>query len=555
FIDAACETFQVEKDYQALTLINKICRRLSGNPLLIQMAASWVGVLPLSAILAEIEKDPSFLKFRTGPTTRRSDHESLYKLSQGWWNRLTKEQQATINKLRALRYGFTREMAEQAAALPFGKLVELQEDGLLTWQPEPQRYQIAAAFMYQPNASRKQPEPQNPALRSALLDFIHRDGERLYTQDQVRALAEWETHWLYIKEMWRDAVQQNDCDFIYQAGPPLMRFTEMTERYQTAQRLFDLALTFLPIYEDPSMRGILGMLLTGRGRMSFHLGKTAAALDDLSEGFEHLIRSPYPGRLNNTSGLFLAQAQQRTGDFSAAKETLARLPLDESGDIQLFYRSEIALVRSQLHFDEQNEARVYLIQAQSLKNIIGDLWGIASIHKVESQLASMYDRHTEAIEKQTAAVNLLSSYQNRLSAAREMLELSRQLLNQSYYSEAERRLNDSKTWLAEGDFLHYFQTRGTLYQRWRKPTKALHAYRQGLDIAVEQKAYRWFQPFLMGIGNALELSEMTESNPRQLDLNGHQPSDRIVKQVQEAFHTDQGWRPIVAQISEMVEVN
>ncbi|MGD2178198.1 MAG: NB-ARC domain-containing protein, partial [Anaerolineae bacterium] len=114
--------------------INRICRRLDGLPLAIELAASWIRVLSAQDILKHIEQGLDFLS-SSEPTLNRR-HRSMRAVLDHSWRRLPEEQQRVFAALSVFRGSFSREAAEIVAAASLSSLAALTESSLLRRLPD-----------------------------------------------------------------------------------------------------------------------------------------------------------------------------------------------------------------------------------------------------------------------------------------------------------------------------------------------------------------------------------------------------------------------------------
>ncbi|MBL0344106.1 hypothetical protein [Candidatus Villigracilis affinis] len=75
----------------------RICRRVDGMPLAIELAAAWVNVLSCTEIALEIERSFAFLSSTGRDVPER--HRSLRAAFEHSWNRLTASEQDTLSSL------------------------------------------------------------------------------------------------------------------------------------------------------------------------------------------------------------------------------------------------------------------------------------------------------------------------------------------------------------------------------------------------------------------------------------------------------------------------
>jgi hypothetical protein len=97
--------------------VARLCRRLEGLPLALELAAAWVRHLGVEEIAAEVERDLDFLAgTRTGPER----HRSLRAVFLHAWERLSPQEQGVLRRLSVFRGGASRvaalEVAQASAA-------------------------------------------------------------------------------------------------------------------------------------------------------------------------------------------------------------------------------------------------------------------------------------------------------------------------------------------------------------------------------------------------------------------------------------------------------
>lgn len=107
----------------------RICNRLEGMPLGIELAASWVRALSCREIAAEIERDLDFL------TSPRRDvpesHRSLRAVFERSWELLDEDERGLLRRISVFRGGFSREAAAEVAGASAGMLAHLVDHSLL----------------------------------------------------------------------------------------------------------------------------------------------------------------------------------------------------------------------------------------------------------------------------------------------------------------------------------------------------------------------------------------------------------------------------------------
>jgi non-specific serine/threonine protein kinase len=144
FIDRALATAPAYALTESNTaVIGRICERLDGLPLAIELAASWVRVLSVNDLLVEIENGMEVLTSGTATVTAR--HRSMHAVLDSSWEWLGNEERRVLAGLSVFAGGFTREAAHAVAGARLSSLASLVERSLIQRLPDATggtRYQV-----------------------------------------------------------------------------------------------------------------------------------------------------------------------------------------------------------------------------------------------------------------------------------------------------------------------------------------------------------------------------------------------------------------------------
>jgi DNA-binding SARP family transcriptional activator/predicted ATPase len=169
----------------------RICRLVEGMPLALELAASWVGLLPLSAIAAEIEQTLQFLSAEHHDVPQR--HRSMHAALDTSWSRLNAEQRRAFQELTVFRGGFTRTAAVEVAGATLPLLTTLLNKSWLAYDRERDRYTIHELLrQYGGDKMRADPSHENVARdrHSAFYcRFLQEHNEKWHTNQQLETLA------------------------------------------------------------------------------------------------------------------------------------------------------------------------------------------------------------------------------------------------------------------------------------------------------------------------------------------------------------------------------
>ncbi len=93
--------------------ITHICQRLDGLPLAIELSASWMRVLNVRDLLAEIDRNITFLTSSAPGVAQR--HRSMRAVLDSSWSRLAEQDQQVFSALAVFVGSFSRDAAEKVA--------------------------------------------------------------------------------------------------------------------------------------------------------------------------------------------------------------------------------------------------------------------------------------------------------------------------------------------------------------------------------------------------------------------------------------------------------
>lgn len=120
-------SFVVNDENQAEVLA--ICRLVYGLPLGIELAAAWVGRLPLAELREALSREPDELL--SGPRDAAPRHRSLRATIEHSWSLLGEQESASLARLAAFTGGFTHEAAARVAGASIATLRSLNARSLL----------------------------------------------------------------------------------------------------------------------------------------------------------------------------------------------------------------------------------------------------------------------------------------------------------------------------------------------------------------------------------------------------------------------------------------
>jgi predicted ATPase/DNA-binding SARP family transcriptional activator len=115
-----------QKDYP---FILRICQRVEGSPLALELAASWIRLMSFEEIAEELERNLDFLQ--TNERALPTRHQSMRAVFDASWRLLSTQQQRALAGVSVFSGGFDRMAAERVVGASTRTLLELVGKSLL----------------------------------------------------------------------------------------------------------------------------------------------------------------------------------------------------------------------------------------------------------------------------------------------------------------------------------------------------------------------------------------------------------------------------------------
>lgn len=222
--------------------ISALVRHLGGNPLAIELAASWVRTLSPTAIAREISKSVDFLKTDGQHIAPR--HRSLRAAFEGSWGLLDRSGRSAFRALSVFRGGFTAESALRIADVALPTLATLVSKSLLG-RPSADRYEMLEVV-------RQYARERLLALPDEARDRLDRHAEhflallageetRLKGTEQAQAIERLARDEANLAAAWRHAAARSMTPALTRAAMGLFLFCDMSSRFAEGRELFRLA--------------------------------------------------------------------------------------------------------------------------------------------------------------------------------------------------------------------------------------------------------------------------------------------------------------------------
>jgi DNA-binding SARP family transcriptional activator len=141
---------------QHLHAVTRICQRVAGMPLAIELAASWLRLLTPDEIAQEIEKSIDVFSSLNRDVPER--HRSMRKVFEASWHRLSDEEQIALRKLSVFQGGFEKDAAQGVAKIDLPVLLLLLNKSFV-WRDDAGRFsQHPLILQYIQNKADEYPE-------------------------------------------------------------------------------------------------------------------------------------------------------------------------------------------------------------------------------------------------------------------------------------------------------------------------------------------------------------------------------------------------------------
>lgn len=240
-----------------LKFIARICRQVQGLPLGILLAASWVGMLSLQEIAAEIDKSIDFLETEQRDVPERQ--RSIRAVFDYSWNLMTVDEREAFKRLSIFRGGFTREAAQDVAGAGLRTLMGLVNKSLIRRSPAG-RYEVHELLRQYAEARLSESATERDAAHAAhsayFLRWLDCDDEKgkVSGPSYIRLLAEIGSELDNMLTAWNWAVEHHEYGIVGRSFHNLWMYCFARERYIDGVRAFTKAVDTFKTNETETVR-------------------------------------------------------------------------------------------------------------------------------------------------------------------------------------------------------------------------------------------------------------------------------------------------------------
>ena len=263
----------------------RICQRLQGLPLALELAAPWARVMEIGQIEAELAQGLDLLNSTMRDVDER--HRSLTAVFEHSWRLMPADDARTLAALSVFRGGFTADAARKIARATPAILSHLIDQSWLQ-RPAEARYdlhELVRRFALE----RLPAEECETALRRHC-DFYAswlKENEMLRRSPRQKEVAQaLQAEMDNIRLMWQTAVNTGDAAVFDKAVACVFWICDMLGWYGEARRMFDEAAACLR--HQTGSEAVLGKLLLRKGVMARLIGHYQEAESLLTASETHL---------------------------------------------------------------------------------------------------------------------------------------------------------------------------------------------------------------------------------------------------------------------------
>ncbi len=234
--------------------IADVCRAVDGLPLGIELAASWLRVIPARQIASEVQRSFDFLSSSTRNLPTR--HRSLRAVFESTWQLLSDVERTVLERLSIFRGTFTRDAASVVADASLPMLISLNDKSLVTRLNDTQ-YTLVEYIRNYVAEFRNKNDTFDAQIHDAHLNYYSRwlsgHTERLIGKDphiSMRAITAQQEN---IIGAWYWAVQRGDAEAIERMHIPLGRYWRNKGLYVCSMQFMESALARFSAETHPTL--------------------------------------------------------------------------------------------------------------------------------------------------------------------------------------------------------------------------------------------------------------------------------------------------------------
>ena len=296
---------------QELNHVIQICRAVEGMPLAIELAASWLRVLPPEEIVTEMQHNLDFLETSLRNIPER--HRSMRAVFEQSWKLLNEAERDVFKRLSVFGGSFGRDAATEIAGARLTVLSALVDKSLLQTTPDG-RYQIHE-LLRQYGHEKLRENPDDVEITNARhCDFFaaFADGSylKIFSSQQRETLRSIGVEFENMRLAWHFAVDNAQIANIERMAHTFYAYCDLQSRYRASIESLEHVVEHLQqLPESKATSLVIAMMLSYLGYDYIRVGSFDASHTAFMESLQRLQESnspPSPGfGTNPLAGLSL----------------------------------------------------------------------------------------------------------------------------------------------------------------------------------------------------------------------------------------------------------
>lgn len=294
----------------------RICQRVDGMPLAIELAAAWVNVLSCENIAGEIERGFDFLSSTLRDVPER--HRSLRAAFENSWMRLNGAEQSALSRLTIFQGGFSLEVAEAVTGAERTVLSSLESKSLLHRSANG-RFDLHEIIRQYAKDHLKDESVLRGRYSEHYLGLLHRSSSELFGADKSNLLGKLFDELGNLNGAWEWALSQKRFALMDSALESLWMLYDvhgwLSDGIEQTGELIDA----LRVEADAQV--YLGRALTFHGMLIFRAGDYMRARNAYEEGIK-LLREAGGTKHLPPALIFNGIVVSMMGDFLYARRLM-----------------------------------------------------------------------------------------------------------------------------------------------------------------------------------------------------------------------------------------
>ncbi len=374
-----------------------ICRHVEGNPLAVELAASWLSTLTSAAIAAQLRQSMDILTSSLRDIPAR--HRSMRVVFDHSWQLLGEAERTVFARLTVFRGGFTLAAAQAVAGATLGDLSVLLAKSLIRRDADG-RYHIHELLRQYGSeklaASPAAVSAAHTAHADYFLAYLDERGQMYRAGQQLSSIREIAVEYENARAAWNWAVAhlhtREQAEAIAWAVRSLSSFHQCQSRYLEGAALLADAVRLLERNAQVEVNAsALAECLIFSCQLAVRLGRPAEAEQYLTRArriYDLLPQQYYYNHLQLQTGLMILKLVQGDYGHAAVVAQDARLQAQQQHDLfavplTLYGSASAALAQGQYE-----QAKDYAEQGLALMETTGNRWMSIHMHDILGQLAS-----------------------------------------------------------------------------------------------------------------------------------------------------------------------